>query len=74
MTLFKSVIGNGLKHCDACADEGDEKGLPGARLFFCKRFKSCVSPLLPVCLKVAKSNVAANIGYGKNEKTRYGRT
>jgi hypothetical protein len=43
-TLFKSVIGDGRKHCNACADEGDEKGLPRARLFFCKRFKSLYSP------------------------------
>jgi hypothetical protein len=73
MTLLKSVIGNGLKHCDACADEGDEKGLPRARLLFVSGLK-VVFPLLPVCQKVAKSNVADNIGYGKNEKTRYGCT
>jgi hypothetical protein len=72
-TLSKSVIGNELKHCDACADEGDEKGLPRARLFFASGLK-VVFHLLLVCQIVANSNVADNIGDGKNEKTTYGCT
>jgi hypothetical protein len=34
MRLFKSVIGDGRKHFDACAVEEDEKGLPRARMIF----------------------------------------
>jgi hypothetical protein len=73
MTLFKSVIGDGRKQCDACAVEGNKKGFPRARMFFESGLKF-VFPLPLFCSKTAKSNVAANIGYGKNEKTKYGCT
>jgi hypothetical protein len=73
MTLFKSVIGDGRKHYDACAVEGDEEFLPSARMLFASDLKFVFS-LSPFCSTTAKSNVAANIGYGMSEKTKYGCT
>jgi hypothetical protein len=54
-------------------DEGDKKGLPSARMMLASGLKVC-SPYSLFAKKVAKSNVADNIGYRKNEKTRYGCT
>jgi hypothetical protein len=54
-------------------DEGDKKGLLSARMMFASGLKVC-SPYSLFAQKVAQSNVADSIGYGKNEKTRYGCT
>jgi hypothetical protein len=53
------------------------KGMRGILLeqdFFFASGLNFVFPLRFVCSTTAKSNAAANIGYGKNEKTKYGCT
>jgi hypothetical protein len=53
-------MGDGRKHCDACADEGDEKGLPRARMLITSGLNFVLS--FPRFCDTATSNAAANIG------------
>jgi hypothetical protein len=60
MTFFKSAVGDGRKHCDACAVEADERVFL-EQDFFCKHF-FFLFLLHFICL-TAWSKVAAYIGY-----------